>query len=74
MIDANGRPVTKAALKTYLATYGASPRGSKEFMGLPRALVTVLDNLAIGKTTYVKCADGQAQVSRRKDGSIGSSL
>ena len=74
MIDANGKPVTKEALKGHLATYNAGQRGSKEFMALPRALVIILDNLAVGKTTYVKCADGQVQVSRRKDRSVGSSL
>ena len=54
MIDQNGRPVTKQALKTCLATYNAGVRGSKEFGALPRALITICDNLALGKTTYVK--------------------
>ncbi|WP_207479181.1 hypothetical protein [Arenibaculum pallidiluteum] len=74
MIDANGRPITKAALKGHLATYNAGVRGSREFMALPRALVIVLDNLAVGKTTYLKCQDGQVQVSRGKDRLIASSL
>ncbi|AUN33911.1 hypothetical protein [Niveispirillum cyanobacteriorum] len=70
MIDQNGQPVTKPSLKTYLATYNAGIRGSKEFGALPRALITICDNLALGKTTYVKCVEGQVQLSRRKDGSI----
>ncbi|WP_246136773.1 hypothetical protein [Nitrospirillum viridazoti] len=70
MIDQNGQPVRKAALKTYLETYNAGARGSKEFGGLPRALVIICDGLVLGKTTYVKCVDGQVQLSRRKDGSV----
>lgn len=70
MIDQNGQPVTKSALKTYLATYNAGVRGSKEFGGLPRALITICDALALGKTTYVKCVEGQVQLSRRKDGAV----
>jgi hypothetical protein len=74
MIDGNGKPITKQALAGYLATYNQGIRGSKEFGALPRALIIVCDNLQIGKTTYVKCSDGQVQLSRRKDKSIGSSL
>ncbi|HYE51259.1 MAG TPA: hypothetical protein VEB20_16800 [Azospirillaceae bacterium] len=74
MIDQNGKPVAKAALKTYLATYNAGVRGSKEFGALPRALVIICDNLAVGKTTYVKCSDGQVQLSRRADKSIAASI
>jgi len=32
--------------------------------------VTILDNLAVGKTTYVKGMDGQLQVNRRKDKTV----
>lgn len=70
MIDQNGKPVTKPALKTYLVTYNEGVRGSREFGGLPRALVTICDALALGKTTYVKCLEGQVQLSRRKDGTV----
>lgn len=70
MIDQNGQPVTKSALKIYLATYNGGVRGSKEFGGLPRALVTICDGLVPGKTTYVKCVEGQVQLSRRKDGTV----
>lgn len=70
MIDQNGKPVTKPALKGYLETYNAGARGSKEFGGLPRALVTICDGLTPGKTTYVKCVEGQVQLSRRKDGKV----
>lgn len=70
MIDQNGKPVTKAALKSHLETYNGGQRGSKEFGALPRALVTICDNLALGKTTYVKCVEGQVQLSRRKDGKV----
>src|SRR6185436_5530714 len=57
MIDANGKPVTKQALASYLATYNQGVRGSKEFGALPRALVIICDNLQVGKTTYVKCTE-----------------
>lgn len=70
MIDQNGKPVTKPALKQYLETYNASVRGSKEFGALPRALITICDGLVSGKTTYVKCVEGQVQLSRRKDGKV----
>ncbi len=70
MIDQNGKPVSKSSLKTHLETYNAGVRGSKEFGALPRALVTICDGLVPGKTTYVKCVEGQVQLSRRKDGSV----
>jgi hypothetical protein len=75
MIDQNGKPVGKAALKVHLETYNAGVRGSKEFGALPRALITICDGLVPGKTTYVKCVEGQVQLSRRKDGAVvGSGL
>ncbi|OAN56031.1 hypothetical protein A6A04_10780 [Paramagnetospirillum marisnigri] len=70
MIGPDGKPQTREQIRAAIATYGASARGSKEFMALPRALVTILDNLALGKTTYVKGMDGQVQVTRRKDKSL----
>lgn len=74
MIDNNGKPISKQTLGAMLATYNQGVRGSKEFGALPRALIILCDNLQVGKTTYVKCTDGQVQLSRRKDKSIGSSL
>ncbi len=70
MIGNDGRPLTKEAIRAAINVYATASRGSKEFAGLPRALVTILDNLTIGKTTYVKGTDGQLQVSRRKDKGI----
>lgn len=70
MIGNDGKPVGKDALRGHVATYNAGARGSKEFAAIPRALVTVLDTLAVGKTTYVKALDGQLQVTRRKDKTV----
>jgi hypothetical protein len=39
---------------------------------MPRALVTILDGLVLGKTTYVKGRDGQIQLSRGKDKKIAA--
>ncbi len=72
MIGPDGKPMTREQLRAAIAVYNAAVRGSKEFARLPRALVTILDNLAIGKTAYVKGADGQLQLSRRKDKSIAT--
>lgn len=72
MIGSDGKPLLKAQLQTLLAVYNGGRRGSKEFAQLPRALVIVLDNLAVGKTTYVKAADGQMQFSRRKDKTVAA--
>lgn len=73
MIGKDGKPVTRDELRHHVAAYNGQPRGSQEFMAIPRALVTVLDGLKSGKTTYVKCGDGQLQLSRRKDNSVGVS-
>ncbi len=70
MIGNDGKPISKEMVRAAIAVYNRESRGSKEFAGIPRALVTILDNLAVGKTTYVKGADGQLQVSRRKDKSV----
>jgi hypothetical protein len=67
MIGSDGKPLSKSRIREFLAIYNAGRRGSKEFAQLPRALVVVLDNLAIGRTTYIKASDGQMQLSRRKD-------
>ncbi|MBP2313538.1 hypothetical protein [Azospirillum soli] len=70
MIGNDGKPVSKEELRKHLAAYNTQSRGSKEFAAIPRALVTICDNLKAGKTTYVKCHDGQLQLSRRKDNSV----
>lgn len=70
MIGNDGKPLTREQIRTSIATYNAGPRGAKAFASIPRALVTILDNLAVGKTAYVKGADGQIQLSRRKDKTI----
>ena len=70
MIGTDGKPMTRDMIRAAIKTYGAESRGSKEFSAIPRALVTILDNLTVGKTTYVKGIDGQLQVNRRKDKSI----
>lgn len=73
MIGNDGNPLTKDQVRQAVATYNSAPRGSKEFLALPRALVTILDNLVPGKTAYVKGKDGQVQLSRRKDKSVAAS-
>lgn len=65
-------PVTRAVLLTHLAAYNTQSRGSKEFAAIPRYLVTIMDGLAVGKTTHIKCADGAAQLTRRKDKSVAT--
>jgi hypothetical protein len=72
MIGPDGKSFTKDMIRAAVATYNAGARGSKEFGALPRALVTILDSLAIGKTTYVKGSDGQLQLNRRKDKTIAT--
>lgn len=73
MIGNDGKPVGKDGIRKAVALYQTESRGSKEFASIPRALVTILDNLQVGKTTYVKGADGQLQVTRKKDRSIAVS-
>jgi len=70
MIGSDGKPLSKDRIRELLPTYNGGRRGSKEFSQLPRGLVILLDNLAVGKTTYVKAADGQLQLSRRKDKTV----
>lgn len=72
MIGNDGKPVSKDDLRKHIGNYNTQSRGSKEFGAIPRALVTILDGLKLGKTGYVKCLDGQVQLSRRKDNSISA--
>jgi hypothetical protein len=72
MIGNDGKPVSKDQIRQAVAAYNTGARGSAEFGAIPRALVTILDNLAVGKTTYVKGADGQLQVTRRKDKTVST--
>ena len=72
MIGNDGKPVSREQVRAHVATYNTLSRGSKEFGGIPRALVTILDNLKAGKTAYVKCLDGQVQLMRRKDNSVSA--
>ncbi|MEI6557794.1 MAG: hypothetical protein WCO00_05250 [Rhodospirillaceae bacterium] len=71
MIGNDGKPISRDMVRAAVAVYNTESRGSKAFAGIPRALVIILDALAVGKTTYVKGADGQLQVTRRKDKTIG---
>ncbi len=73
MIGPDGKPLSRDQVRAAIAVYNTAARGSKEFAGLPRALVTILDNLTLGKTSYVKAADGQMQLSRRKDKTVAAS-
>lgn len=70
MILSDGKPITRDEIRAAVTTYNTASRGSKEFSGIPRALVTILDNLSVGKTTYVMGSDGKLPVNRRKDKSI----
>jgi hypothetical protein len=70
MIGNDGKPLSRDQVRAAIAAYNTQPRGSKEFAAIPRALVTILDNLAVGKTGYVKGADGQLQIVRKKDKTI----
>jgi hypothetical protein len=70
MIGTDGKPMTREMIRTSIEVYNTVSRGSREFAAIPRALVTILDNLAVGKTTYVKGMDGQLQVNRRKDKTV----
>ena len=70
MIGNDGKPISRDKVRAAVAVYNTESRGSKEFAAIPRALVILLDNLAVGKTTYVKGADGQLQLRRGKDKAI----
>ncbi|MEI8393757.1 MAG: hypothetical protein WCF85_03405 [Rhodospirillaceae bacterium] len=73
MIGNDGQPITRDMIRAAVAVYNTESRGSKAFAGIPRALVTILDNLAPGKTGYVKGLDGQLQLCRRKDKTVTAS-
>ncbi|MDO8606002.1 MAG: hypothetical protein Q7R40_05670 [Phaeospirillum sp.] len=70
MIGNDGKPMTRDLVRAAVAAYNTAGRGSLEFAAIPRALVTILDALTVGKTTYVKGCDGQLQVNRRKDKTV----
>ena len=70
MIGNDGKPVTRDNIRAAVAAYNTQARGSKEFASIPRAMVTILDNLAVGKTTYVTGSDGKIPLNRRKDKTI----
>ena len=70
MIGNDGKPLNRAAILAAIAAYNGESRGSSAFAAIPRALVTILDNLAVGKTGYVKGQDGQVQLMRGKDRKI----
>ena len=72
MIGNDGKPVSRDMIRGFIVHYNTESRGSKEFAAIPRALITILDNLAVGKTGYVKGADGQLQVTRRKDKTVSA--
>lgn len=70
MIGPDGKPLDRPAILAAVGIYNSESRGSPAFAAIPRALVTILDGLAIGKTTYVKGRDGQVQLTRGKDRKI----
>ncbi len=70
MIGNDGKPLNRASLLAAIAVYNTESRGSSAFAAIPRALVTILDGLVVGKTGYVKGLDGQLQISRGKDKKI----
>jgi len=72
VIGPDGKPLDRPAILAAVGVYNTESRGSPVFAGLPRALVTILDGLAIGKTTYVKGKDGQVQLTRGKDRKVAA--
>ena len=72
MIGPDGKPLDRPAILAAVATYNTESRGASAFAAIPRALVTILDGLAIGKTTYVKAQDGQVQLTRGKDRKVAA--
>ncbi len=72
MLGPDGKPLDRAAILRAVAVYNEESRGAPAFAAMPRALVTILDGLALGKTTYVKGRDGQIQLSRGKDRKIAA--
>jgi hypothetical protein len=72
VIGPDGKPLDKPAILAAVAVYNSESRGAPAFAALPRALVTILDGLQIGKTTYVKGKDGQIQLTRGKDRKVAA--
>jgi hypothetical protein len=72
LLGPDGKPLDRAAILRAVTVYNEESRGSPAFAVLPRALVTILDGLVLGKTTYVKGRDGQIQLSRGKDKKIAA--
>ncbi|HMA49412.1 MAG TPA: hypothetical protein VKP60_06635 [Magnetospirillaceae bacterium] len=72
MLGPDGKPLDRAAILRAVSAYNEESRGSPAFAAIPRALVTILDGLVLGKTTYVKGRDGQIQLSRGKDKKIAA--
>jgi len=72
LLGPDGKPLDRAAILRAVEIYNGESRGSPAFAGIPRALVTILDGLTPGKTTYVKGRDGQIQLSRGKDRKIAA--
>jgi hypothetical protein len=72
VIGPDGKPLDRPAILAAVGVYNTESRGSPAFAALPRALVTILDGLQIGKTTYVKGKDGQIQLTRGKDRKVAA--
>jgi len=72
VIGPDGKPLDRPAILAAVGVYNAESRGSPAFAAIPRALVTILDGLQAGKTTYVKGKDGQVQLTRGKDRKIAA--
>lgn len=72
LLGPDGKPLDRAAILRAVTAYNEESRGSPAFAAIPRALVTILDGLVLGKTTYVKGRDGQIQLSRGKDRKIAA--
>jgi hypothetical protein len=72
VIGPDGKPLERPAIFAAVTVYNTKSRGSPAFAALPRALITILDGLAIGKTTYVKGKDGQVQLTRGKDRKVAA--
>lgn len=70
MIGQDGKPLKRAEIKAAIEIYNRESRGASAFAALPRALVTILDGLTLGKTGYVKASDGQIQLTCGKDRKI----
>lgn len=72
LLGPDGKPLDRAAILRAVTVYNEESRGAPAFAAIPRALVTILDGLALGKTTYVKAQGGQIQLSRGKDRKVAA--